>query len=66
MDQISALSQPKHPGERTAEGRGGGQILPPLPDSWTNGRSEAEEAEIESPQRERFNGILNFCHNWLC
>ena len=34
---------------------GGGQILPPLPNSRTNRRSEAGEAAIESPEREDFN-----------
>ena len=34
---------------------GGGQILPPLPNSRTNRRSEAGEAAIESPEREDSN-----------
>ena len=33
----------------------GGQILPPLPNSRTNRRSEAGEAAIESPEREDSN-----------
>ena len=33
---------------------GGGQILPPLPNSRTNRRSEAGEAAIESAEREDF------------
>ena len=36
-------------------GGGGGQILPPLPNSRTNRRSEAGEAAIESPEREDSN-----------
>ena len=35
---------------------GGGQVLPPpLPNSRTNRRSEADEAAIESPEREDSN-----------
>ena len=34
---------------------GGGQILPPLPNSRTNRRSEAGESAIESPEREDSN-----------
>ena len=33
----------------------GGHILPPLPNSRTNRRSEAGEAAIESPEREDSN-----------
>ena len=36
-------------------GGGGGQILPPLPNSRTNRRSEAGESAIESPEREDSN-----------
>ena len=34
---------------RTRPAGGGGQILPPLPNSRTNRRSEAGEAAIERP-----------------
>ena len=37
---------------------GGGQILPPLPNSRTNRRSQAGEAAIESPEREDSNAYL--------
>ena len=40
--------------------RGGGQILPPLPNSRTNRRSEAGEAVIESPEREDSNAHQKF------
>ena len=39
---------------------GGGQILPPLPNSRTNRRSEAGEAAIESPEREDSSAHLQF------
>ena len=39
---------------------GGGQILPPLPNSRTNRRSEAGEAAIESPEREDSNAHWKF------
>ena len=39
---------------------GGGQILPPLPNSRTNRRSEAGEAAIESPEREDSNALQKF------
>ena len=37
---------------RTRPAGGGGHILPPLPNSRTNRRSEAGEAAIESPEPE--------------
>ena len=53
-EQISLNPRPAGVFSRTRPA-GGGQILPPLPNSRTNRRSEAGEAAIESPEREDSN-----------